>query len=325
MNLPRGAGGPAPVGSRHAHRSPLGDDSVAELLRRLDLTVTRRLDGMLQGNHQGLLPGPGWEPGEARTYAPGDDVRRMDWSVTARTGVAHVRLPIADRELETWVVADLSASLDFGTALCEKRDVAVAAVAAIGFLTARAGNRTGALLIGPHGTERVPARTGRNHLLALLHRVATAPRRDGGGATDLGRALREVARLARRRGLVAVVSDFVGAPGWERPLRALAGRHEVVAVEVVDPRELELPDVGLLALVDPETGRRLEVQTGGARLRARYAAAAVEQRATVTRSIRGAGADHLVLRTDRDWLLDLVRFVDSRRHRPAPPPSSRRP
>lgn len=305
----------------------LGDGSVPELLRRLDLTVTRRLDGILQGDYQGLLPGPGWEPGEARTYAPGDDVRRMDWSVTARTGVAHVRLPVADRELETWVVADLSASLDFGTALCEKRDLAIAAVAAVGFLTARGGNRTGALVIGADGTERVAARTGRNHLLALLHRVATTARGDGGGTTDLGTTLREAARLARRRGLVVVVSDFLGDPGWDRPMRALSARHEVVAIEVVDPRELELPDVGMLALVDPESGRRLEVQTASAGLRRRYAAAAAAQRTGVARSIRAAGADHLVLSTDRDWLLDLVRFIDTRRRRRGqrPPTGASRP
>ncbi|HUF32754.1 MAG TPA: DUF58 domain-containing protein [Acidimicrobiales bacterium] len=289
------------------------------VLRRLELAVTRRLDGMLQGDYRGLRPGPGSEPGEARSYAPGDDVRLIDWNVTARTGEAHVRVPVSDRELETWVVADLSASLAFGTAACEKRDLAVAAVGAVGHLTARVGNRIGAVLVSAGGTQRVPARPGRDHLQALLHRTVTSPRRDGGGATDLGGALREVARLAQRRGMVVVVSDFLGQPGWERPLRALAGRHEVVAIEVVDPRELELPDVGLLDLVDPETGARLEVQTGRRQVRARYADAAAAERAAIAAAIRGAGADHLVLSTDRDWLLDLVRFVDRRRRHRRPP------
>ncbi|MEX2658492.1 MAG: DUF58 domain-containing protein [Acidimicrobiales bacterium] len=291
------------------------DHGAEVLLRKLELAVTRRLDGILQGDHQGLVPGPGSEPGEARGYQPGDDVRRMDWNVTARTGVAHVRTPVADRELETWVVADLSASLAFGTAACEKRDLVVAAVTAVGHLTARAGNRIGALVVQPGSTSRIPARAGRAHLTALLHQVARAPRDDGGGATDLGVAVTALDRLARKRGVAVVISDFVGAPGWERPLRALAARQDTIAIEVVDPRELSLPDVGLLALVDPETGRLLEVQTSDRKVRDRFAGAAAAQRAGVAASLRSAGADHLVLRTDRDWLLDLVSFVERRRRR----------
>lgn len=337
-----------------------GRVGTEQLLRRLELTVTRRLDGILQGDYQGLLPSPGTEAGETRAYQPGDDVRLMDWNVTARTGEAHVRTPIADRELETWVLADLSASLDFGTASCEKRDLAVAAVAAVGHLTARVGNRFGAVMVHRQGLVTIPARPGRDHLLALLHRVAALPRADGGGATDLAAALEACRRVARRRGLVVVVSDFVGVlegapsgapvartarrrsrqereaqgflsavkppssedvdssrtpPSWERPLRALAGRHDVVAVEVLDPRELELPDVGVVTLVDPETGGHLQVQTGDRRLRERYVEAAAHQRRETAASLRAAGADHLVLRTDRDWLADLVAFVGRRRQR----------
>lgn len=301
----------------------LVDHGTEVLLRRLELSVARRLDGMLQGDHQGLLAAPGSEPGEARTYEVGDDVRRMDWNVTARTGVAHVRNPIADRELETWVLADLSASLDFGTARCEKRDLAVAAVAAVGHLTARAGNRIGAVVTSAGATSRIAALPGRDHLSALLHRIAGTPRAEGGGPTDLAGAVRVLDRVARRRGLVVVVSDFVGRPGWERPLQALAARQDVIAIEVVDPRELSLPDVGVLALVDPETGRRLEVQTADRRLRERFAAAAAAQRAHVAGALRVAGADHLVLRTDRDWLVDLVRFVEQRRRRRAAAPARR--
>ena len=308
--------GPWPPGApRSATTSP------EELLRRLELTVTRRLDGMLQGDYQGLLPGPGSEPGEARLYEAGDDVRRIDWNLTARTVTTHVRMPIADRELETWVVADLSASLEFGTAHCEKRDLAVAAIGAVGHLTARVGNRFGALIVQHGRPVRVPARPGRSHLLGLLHRIATTPRagdREGGG-TDLGAALNEVDRLARRRGMVVVVSDFLSATDWERPLRVLATRHDLLAIEVVDPRELALPDVGLLSLVDPETGNVTEVQTSRQDLRDRYAAAAAAQRQAIAAAVRRAGADHLVLRTDRDWLLDLVRFVDQRRRRRRPP------
>ena len=289
------------------------DHSPEELLRKLNLAITRRLDGILQGEYQALFPGPGSEPGDARPYAPGDDVRHIDWNVTARTTVPHVRVPIADRELEVWVVVDLSASLDFGTAHCEKRDLAISAVAAVGFLTARVGNRIGALLIQQGVLARIPPRPGRNHLLGLLHGVATAPRAEGGGDAHLPDALREVARIARRRGMVVVVSDFLSEGDWLRPLRALARRHDVMAVEVVDPRELELPDVGYITLVDPETGRSREVQTASRKLRARYAEAAAAQRAEISRRMRAAGADHLILRTDGDWLLDLVRFVVNRK------------
>jgi uncharacterized protein (DUF58 family) len=286
-----------------------------QVLRRLELTITRRLDGLLQGDYQALLPGLGSVPGDSREYQEGDDVRRMDWNVTARTSVPHVRDPVADRELETWAIVDGSASLDFGTAGCEKRDLALAAVAAVGFLTTRTGNRMGALVVAPGGVTRLPARSGRVPLMALLHTLASRERADGGGAADLGAAISTHIAARRRRGLAVVVSDFLSPPGWERPLTGLATRHQVLAVEVVDPRELELPNVGYLTLVDPETGRRREVQTAKAGLRTRYAEAAAAQRAEIAAAVRRSGAQHLVLRTDRDWLRDIVDFVLSARRR----------
>jgi uncharacterized protein (DUF58 family) len=283
-------------------------------LRRLELLVTRRLDGLLQGDHQGLVPGGGSEPGEGRLYRPGDDVRRMDWNLTARAGEPHVRDTVADRELETWAVVDGTASVDFGTGHCEKRDLALAAVAAFGFLTARAGNRFGAVVYGPAGADVLPPRTGRDAIYALLHRLERRGRA-GEGAAPLAAALRRVRLAARRRGLVVVVTDLLDPGGWPRELRALAARHEVVVTEVRDPREAELPPVGLLTLVDPETGKRLEVQTSSARLRARFAEAAAAQRQAAALAVRSAGAGHLVLSTDRDWLLDVVRFAAARRRR----------
>jgi uncharacterized protein (DUF58 family) len=289
-----------------------------EVLRQLELLVTHRLDGLLQGDYQGLLPGPGSEPGESRPYQPGDDVRRIDWNLTARTTVPHVRDEVADRELETWVVVDGSASLDFGTALCEKRDLALAAVAAVGFLTARIGNRLGAVVVTPDGIERIPAHGGRQALFALLHRLVTRPRAtEGRGVTDLAAGVRQLLTPPRRRGMAVVISDFLAAPDWHRPLRGLALRHQVLAIEIVDPRELELPNVGLLSLVDPETGRRLDVPTGKPKLRQRYAEAAAAERAAIATAIRQAGAQHLVLRTDRDWMRDVVRFVVTSRYRRA--------
>ncbi|MDG4824169.1 DUF58 domain-containing protein [Asanoa sp. WMMD1127] len=278
-------------------------------LRRLELLVTRRLDGLLQGQYLGLLPGPGSEFAGSREYRPGEDeVRWMDWAVTARTNVPHVREVDADRELTTWVLVDGSASMDFGTAEVEKRELAVAAVAAVGFLTSGLGNRLGARLVG--GNRRVfPARTGRNHLRAVLRALFDAPRVPAGDPPTLADGLAGLARAARRRGLVVVVSDFLDESDWAVELRRLAARHQVLAVEVADPRELEMPDVGLITLVDTETGRRREVSTSSRKLRADYAQAAAAERATVRAAIRGAGATHLPLRTDRDWMADIVRHV----------------
>jgi uncharacterized protein (DUF58 family) len=289
--------------------------SSEAVLRQLELTVVRKLDGLLHGDYQGLLPGPGTESGDGRPYVPGDDVRRIDWNLTARSDRPHVRNTIADHELETWIVVDGSASLDFGTARYEKRELALAAAAAFGFLTARAGNRLGAVTFDAAGSRVLPPRSGRQAVLALVHRLQTRPR-DGVGKASLSAALRKVRRSAHRRGLVVVVSDLLDGDDWGRELRGVASRHDVIVCHVADPREAELPSVGLLTLVDPETGRRGEVQTYRRSTRERFAAAALEQRATSKRSVRKAMAGYLFLSTDRDWLLDVVQFAALRkRHR----------
>lgn len=288
-------------------------DRAAALLARLQLLVTRRLDGLLQGEYLGLLPGPGSEPGESRPYRAGDDVRRMDWPVTARTTVPHVRQTEADRELETWLAVDASASLDFGTAHWLKRDLALAAAAAMTHLTVRGGNRVGGVIAGGgQPLRRLPARPGRGHAYAVLRAIATTAVHPG--AVDLGGLIDALGRPPRRRGLAVVISDFLApAEQWRRPLRVLAARHDVLAVEVVDPRELELPEVGVLEVIDPETGVLHQVQTSDARLRAGYARAAAEQRAAIAAAVRWAGATRLRLRTDSDWLADMVRHVVARR------------
>ncbi|WP_375481441.1 DUF58 domain-containing protein [uncultured Jatrophihabitans sp.] len=296
------------------------------LLRRLELTVRNKLDGLLQGNYLGLVPGPGSEAGESRPYVPGDDVRRMDWAVTARTTVPHLRQTIADRELETWLVVDLSASMDFGTARAEKRELVLAAITAIVQLTVRGGNRVGAIVGNGAQSFVIPALGGHIHARQLVRQVAGTPRVDGAGGRggergghDLADLLEQLRRPQRRRGLVAVVSDFVDSvpsdepPTWERPLRALAARHQLLGVEILDPRELELAAAGLVTFVDTETGRQLEVQTDDAAVRQRYAAAAQAQRARIATALRHAGSAHLQLRTDRDWVSDVVRFVIARR------------
>jgi uncharacterized protein (DUF58 family) len=319
-----------------------GTARAEAVLSRLQLLVTRKLDGLLQGDYVGLLPGPGSEAGESREYRPGDDVRRMDWPVTARTTQPHVRRTVADRELETWLAVDLSASLDFGTAQWLKRDLVVAAATAMAHLTVRGGNRIGAVVGTGSGAAvpepaggrwslrrrrgastavpppaqpfvRLPARPGRKEAQGLLRAIARTEIRPG--RTDLGALIDTLNRPPRRRGVAVVISDFLApVEGWARPVRKLGVRHDVLAIEVVDPRELELPDVGVIALADPETGELHEVQTADPALRRRYAEAAGEQRGAIARALRAAGAAHLRLRTDSDWLLDMVRFVAAQRH-----------
>lgn len=306
MNTPASAPRPASA------PPSLKDGRLEAALRTLELAVRRRLDGLLQGNYVGLVPGPGSEPGEARLYHPGDDVRRMDWAVTARTTHPHVRETVADRELETWVLVDLSASLDFGTAACEKRDLAVAALAAVVHLTRGGGNRVGVLATTGERTVRLPARSGLAHARGLIRRVAEIPPAPEGTRGDLAAAIEQLRRPPRRRGLIVVISDFLGEPDWERGLRALSARHELLAIEVIDPAELELPDVGTVVLADPETGRQREVVTTPL-LRREFAAAAAEHRARVAAALRRCGAAHLVLRTDSDWIAEIVRFAVARK------------
>ncbi|MGI9603415.1 MAG: DUF58 domain-containing protein [Acidimicrobiales bacterium] len=286
--------------------------SAREILRGLELQITRKLDGLLHGQYQGLVPGHGSEPGDTRQYQAGDDVRRIDWNVTARLQEPHIRTSIADRELETRVLIDLSPSLDFGTAECEKRDLVLAATAAVGFITARSGNRFGALLLHRGRLVDVPARGGSDHLRAILHRIQDADRVDE-GHSDLGRAIRRLGATTRRSGLAVVISDFLAYDDWPHAMRRLGLEHQLLAVEVVDPRELELPAVGLVPMVDVESGITREVNTSDPALRARYAAAAAAQRAEIAGHLRAARADHLQLRTDRDWLFDVVDFVTLQR------------
>jgi len=306
--------------SRPAARRPVSAPPAevagrAAVLRRLELDVTRRLDGLLSGDYLARAVGPGTEPAGARAYQPGDDARRIDWNLSARALAPHVRTTDADRELETWVVADRSASLDFGTARREKREVVLAALAAFGSLSVRAGNRFGVLVAGGEKLLRIPARSGPRALMAALAAVYDTPRRGSGPAAgaDLAAALTRLHRTQQRRGQVIVLSDFLDRGDWSTALRRIALRHQVIAVPILDPRELELPPVGMLALVDPETGQRLHVQTNSPALRERYAAAAAARQEEIRRAVLRSGAEYLPLTTDRDWLVDIAAFVSSRR------------
>ncbi len=286
----------------------------AAVLHRLELDISRRLDGMLAGDQRTYAFGPGSERAGGRPYEPGDDARRIDWNLSARAPVLHVRTTEAERERQTWLVADRSASLDFGTAQREKRDVVLAAVAAFGLLTVGTGNRFGVLIAGTDRLRHVPAVTGRPGVLAALATVYDTPRVEAlpAAGADLAAALRRLQRTVRRRSQVIVVSDFLEASDWAGQLRRLVLRHDVIAVSVLDPRELELPPVGLLSVVDKETARHVEVATSP-KLRARYATAAARRDQDIRRALASTGAEHLRLRTDRDWLLDVVRFVTLRR------------
>lgn len=278
--------------------------------RRLYLEVGHKVEGQLHGEHLGILPGSGGDLAEARLYEPGDDVRKLDWAVLARTGIPHIRATTAQRELETTFVVDLTPSMAFGTRQQSKRTLALTVVAAFSHLASGPGDRIGAVLLTTAGVQRLPSRTTTTagpHLLSLLERTAPGE----GRAPSLAEALRAVP--PQRRGLVVIVSDLLGPSDWQQPLRRLCQRHDVIVVQVHDPRELDLPAVGLLRVVDPETGRALDVPTGNRALRNRYAVAARKRHDDLAQQVRGAGAGHLPLSTDEDWLRALSRFLAIRR------------
>ena len=291
-----------------------GPGPMAEgLLRALDVSVGRRVEGLLAGDFRSNLLGTGSELAMMRPYVAGDDVRRIDWNVTARTGEPHVRVDLAERVLVTWLVLDASVSMQFGTADRRKADVAEGVAVAIGHLATRRGNRLGVVAFGGEESIAIPPRQGRVGLVGLLAALRSEPSPDGPGASTLAAALRRAGALARQRSLVVVVSDFRGDREWRRPLLELAGHHDLIAVEIRDPREEELPNVGLLYLVDPETGRQLRVDTRSGRLRERFAAAAAAERSQVASAFTSVGARHVVLGTSGDWLRPLVTFLRRRR------------
>jgi uncharacterized protein (DUF58 family) len=284
-------------------------------LRRLELSVRRRVDSLLAGEHRAATRGDGTELQQIRAYAPGDDIRTIDWNVTARTGEPHVRDHVAERTLITWLLLDTSASMTFGTADRRKWDVAEGAALAVGHVATRRGNRLAVSTFGDGSPTVRPARQGRRGLLGLLLALRREPDLDPLGPTSLGAALKRASRLARRRSLVIAVSDFRGPRDWRRPLLELAGRHDVLAVEIRDPREQELPDVGNIWLVDPESRRQVHVDTGSKRVRADFAAAAEAERADVALELRSLGVSHVVLSTSGDWLLSLVGFLRLQKRR----------
>jgi uncharacterized protein (DUF58 family) len=287
------------------------------LLRALDLTIGRRVEGLLAGDYRSTLHGEGTELAQVRPYVPGDDVRQIDWAVTARTLEPHVRVQLAERVLVTWLVLDTSPSMEFGTADRRKADVAEGVAIAVGHVATRRGNRLGVVTFGDSRPFATPPRQGRRALVGLLEALRDETSENGRrvGSTSLGEALHRTGSLARQRAVVVVVSDFRGPLDWRRPLLELAGGHELIAVEIRDPREQELPNAGPLWLVDPETGRQLRVDTRNERLRARFAAAAAQERAVVAQTLASSGARHIVLTTSGEWLRTLAVYLRQGRRR----------
>jgi uncharacterized protein (DUF58 family) len=283
----------------------------AALLRKVNLTVRRRIDGLLAGDHRSWAHGDGTELAQVRPYGPGDDVRLIDWNVTARTDEPHVRVNVAERAVETWLLLDTSASMTFGTADRRKWDVAEGVSLALGHFSVRRGNRLAAATFGDRNPISSPARQGNRGLLALLLALRKEPDLEPTGPTSLGPALARLGRLARRRSVVVLVSDFRGPRDWRPHLLQLASRHDVVAIEIRDPREQELPDVGDFWVVDPETGRQLRVDTRSRKLRQRFGAVAAAEREELARELRSLGVPHLTLSTSGDWLRRLVGFVET--------------
>lgn len=284
------------------------------VLRRLDWKVIR-LDGLLQGDYRSLFYGFGLDLADIREYQPGDDIRYIDWNVTARLDTPYVRQYVEDREITAWFLLDLSPSMDFGTAQSLKRDCLVDLVGVLARLLTRHGNKVGALLYDDRLERIIPPRGGRPQVLRIIRELMAQPRLSRAPLTDLSALLLSGHHAVRRRSLVFVVSDFISAPGWEKLLGMLAHRHEVLAVHLHDPREEDLPDMGGVILEDAETGEQLYVDTGDPRLRERFAEAARRRNAGLASAFRRAGVDRLTISTEGDLVSSLVRFAEARRQK----------
>jgi len=279
------------------------------LLRALDINIGRRINGMLSGDYRSSRIGTGTELAQVREYVPGDDVRQMDWNVTARTRVPHVRVQVSEKVLTTWLMLDTSPSMTFGTADRRKYDVAEGVAMAVGHIATRRGNALGVMTFGDGRTRTTPPGQGRAGMMGMFTALRQQPEHTGSGATSLGAALHTMNRLARQSKLIVIVSDFRGPRDWRDGMVELCGRHAVLAVEVRDPREQELPNMGELWLVDPETGRQLRVDTGKKQLRERFADAAAAEREQIAHHMTQFGAQHVVLSTSGDWLRTFAGFL----------------
>jgi uncharacterized protein (DUF58 family) len=289
--------------------------SPERLLDRLDWTVIRRLDGLLQGDYRTLFRGFGLDLADLREYQYHDDVRYIDWNVTARLSTPYVREYHEDREVTAWFLLDLSPSVDFGSQDVKKQSVSIEFVTVLARLLTRHGNRVGAMFYGDRLDGMIPARSGRRHVLHILNRILTRPRMPQSGATNLQEFLQAAADMLKRRSLIFLVSDFISAPGWAKPLAQLARRHEIIAVRLYDPLEMELPDLGLFVVQDAETGEQLFVDSHDRGFRKRFAAASEKRERELRDAFRQAGVDALELCTDDNLVDTILRFADLRKRR----------
>lgn len=283
------------------------------VLRRLDWTVVRRLDGLLQGDYRTLFRGTGLDLADLRAYEVHDDVRHIDWNVTARTGEPHVRVFNEERELTAWFLLDLSPSVDFGSGEVSKRQVLGEFVAVLARLLTRQGNMAGAILFNGLADFVVPPRGGRRQVLHLMDKIEAHPRLLRAPETDLGAFLSRAFRAIKRRSAVFVLSDFISRPGWEKALSDLSRHHEVVAVRLLDPLEGALPDLGLMLFEDAESGEQLFVDTGDRGFRRRFLAEAARREAALHDAFSRAGTDVLELSTEDDLLDAILRFAGLRK------------
>jgi uncharacterized protein (DUF58 family) len=294
---------------------PRASSEPERVLQRLDWTVVKRLDGLLQGDYRTLFRGFGFEMAELREYQLTDDVRAIDWNVTARMQEPWVRLFVEDREITAWFLLDMSPSVDFGPPAAQKRDLLVDFTAVLARMLTRHGNRVGALVFTGGETRIVPAKAGRTQVLRLIRELTEQPRLARAPRTDLSALLDSALRMIRRRSLLFIVSDFLSVPGWNRRLNLVAHRHETLAIRLFEPREGELPDVGPLVLEDSETGEQLFVDTHDRGFRRRYAELARQRREELQQMLTRAGVDLLGLSTEGDLARDILRFATARAQR----------
>ena len=285
------------------------------VLQRLDWQVIRRLDGLLQGDYRSLFYGFGVDFSDLREYQPEDDIRYIDWNVTARMNTPYVRQYMEDREITAWFLLDLSPSIDFGTVQSVKRTVLVDFVTTLARLLTRHGNRVGAIFYGSHIERTIPARGGRLQVLRLIHDLQNQPHLPRAPFTDLTPLLSGALNAIKRRALIFIISDFISEPGWERPLHLLNQRHEVIAVRLWDPREMDLPDIGVIVMEDAETGEQIYVDTHDRKFRAQFIQAAQKREAALNEAFKHAGVDVLSLATDDDLVRSIVRFAALRQQR----------
>jgi uncharacterized protein (DUF58 family) len=302
------------VSALHPTRTPSRPGPGAlpgPVLRRLNVKVRRRIDGLLAGEHRSTLLGDGAELAQLRQYVLGDDVRKIDWGTTARTGIPHVRVNVAERGVDTWIVLDTSASMTFGTADRRKWDVAEGVASALGYFASGRGNRLAVATFGDGDPRVLPPRQGTTGMLALLVALRRGADLAAVGPTSLGSALDRLTRSARRRSVVVLVTDFRGPRDWRPAMVRLASRHDVLAVEIRDRHEDVLPDIGDVWFADPETGRQLRVDTRSRKLRERFRTDAQADRDELARELRSLGVAHLTLSTSGDWLSRLVAFLQT--------------